>query len=192
MIFKDQPTLKNKQPLSGWPLLTKAQIEELARYGWAGKKNDFDSWDHLCETPFDDIDKEEFRLINVNQNCDMLFDEKNLALPVGSFVDYILWHMDNTVYNLRLAHKHLKTHPHVYDLSDVEEILYYNQGEKRKKCISFIWSPDVETYRKAWETCLEMDTKYPSTKFPKAVFHLDLLGLRKIGAAKSEDFYGGL
>jgi len=171
-------------------LVNNKYLQELARYGYSGKNNDYKFKGKRSSKPFSDLDKKNFTLIHDEFDSHMVFDINDKALPVGVFFDYIDAHMNNGNYNLKKAHKHLSKRKDIHELSDITEVEWYNRDDECKEYIHFLWEPPVSAYRKMWKRCLELSDKFPSCQMHQAIFELDLLGLRKVGAALFDSFYG--
>jgi hypothetical protein len=192
----DEPNPKNLHPWARdeshrvWHVIPQPLLDHLARWGWEGETGDFLCWKTMGSDHFF-FDAPHHPLVLVDQDCHMLFDAFKQPLPVGMRADYIEWQFDDATYDLDNAMRHLRSHPHVKDLSR-ERIPSYNADDGRTESMSFTWCPDIETYRKAWAQCLVYADGFPSpislrrsaTKFPRAVRDLDLLGLKVAGCTK--------
>ena len=180
----EKPSLKEDE---GWLFTTQAALDEGARYGWT-RPGDDGEWVYpihngMTETPFTDLGRKDLVLVRAEGGGHMLFDRKGKALPVARGVDYIDWRADNGHYDLDKAVEVLSKRSDIHDLRR-EDIPYYNRDSGRTETLVFTWAPDVRTYRRAWKWCQELDTHYPSTRFPYAVEKLDLWGLARAGAKK--------
>ena len=122
----------------------------------------------------------------------MLFDVDGAVLPCAVHFDYSDGRMENTQYDLKKALALLQGRADVRfggdDGDKIQRIPHYNASRMRHSFIDFVWTPSVEDYRRMWEKCLSYD-RYPSTNTHRAVFDLDLLGLRAGGAALRGDYY---
>lgn len=147
-------------------------------------------------------------LVWLKHDSHMLCDRNGQVLPVAILFSYIDGRIDNRTYDLKTAAAHLLTRDDVtlFPVKDwreepdldgvaktVEEAIapvpHYNRDGGRTHTITFRWSPSVEDYRKMWAECERIGGKYPSTEKYRAVFNLDLLGLRACGAARCDDYY---
>lgn len=156
-------------------------------------------------------------LVIMDTSSHALFDRHGDPLPVGVLFDYISnGRITNCNYNLEKAAEILLARPDVdvwahkggwkNDEADevrvegkrtgkvrvattVEEavfkIPYYNARDGRTNSLYFIWKPSREDYK----AVLEKAGKRGLLEFHKAVFDLDMLGLRAGGAAKYDDYY---
>jgi hypothetical protein len=133
--------------------------------------------------------------IVIRGDGDMMFDLDDNPLPIAIYFDYIMAHMDNTNYDLEKAVEILKKNPQVRFIKQdrwcdtiIEPIPSYNASEERNQCITFVFSPTSEQAKAMWN--IQKRHKYPGTERFRAVFELDLLGLRSGGAAKFKTFLG--
>lgn len=138
-------------------------------------------------------------LLVVDGSANMVFDVEGQPLPVAILFNYIEAQMDNRSYDLKKALAILKARPDVrFVLQDrwgaadeVQSIPGYNQSKGRTSCLTFVWMPSVEDYRRMWARCQEYEGRsHPSCSRYQAVFDLDLLGLRAGGAARFGSFAG--
>lgn len=144
-------------------------------------------------------------IVILKHDTHMLHDWKGDVLPVAMHFDYIDARMNNKSYDLVKAVEILLNRDDIYlykkheyrdgfvneMASSVDEAItdipYYNLEPDMNKMISFRWHPSVSDYRKMWGKCIEIGGQYPSTNKFRAIFELDLLGLRK--SALSDNFY---
>lgn len=177
-----------------WFLVDKELLKEISTWGWGGQEDDYACWNTFIETnPYVDVvapTSDSMQLVLVDTSAHMVFDGNLQPLPVAQRVDYVSWGFDNRTYDLDKAFDILKDNPHVSGLQR-SRIPHYNQDAGRDETLSFTWTPDAETYRRAWECCKTLSTEYPSTRFAEATFKLDLFGLRAGGAAKGNTYFGG-
>ena len=133
----------------------------------------------------------------VESGTHMVFNGEGQPVPVAILFSYINAQMDNLAYDLKKAVAILKARDDIRFVQrgrhatadDIQAIPGYNQSDGRTLCISFVWMPSVEDYRRMWDGCLTIGGKYPMTNRYRAVFEHDLLGLRRGGAARFRDFY---
>jgi hypothetical protein len=162
-----------------WVLVEAGVLEEVAEWGFAGNpEHQFACWKRVSQSPFTDLDNEDYVLVRLDIDAHMVFDITGQPLPVA--LDTSFW-VTHTNFNIARAHTHLKGHPHVADLTHHWEHLddEDEEGGERAERLDFRWKPDAETYRRAWARCLEFNDGFPSCRFQRAVFELDLLGLRE-------------
>lgn len=94
------------------------------------------------------------------------------------------------------------------DAKTIKEAIFsvpsYNSSERHSECIYYIWGPSANEFRTLMDYChttfKRHATKKPkgkyhmdgvsSTDVHRAIFELDLLGLRQYGAARKKSFYG--
>lgn len=167
-----------------WILIDDQCLEDIRMHvggctdDWKGK---------TAEMPFTEIAegrKDEWNLVRYDIRFEEYFDTEGKIYPRGKYVDYISWHMRDGSYDLKKAHAILKDHPHVQSLSEIQPVPYYNRSFGCSAFICFHWVPDRENYQRVWDIYIQN-----KTLIPKIVFDLDLLGLRKGGAAKYNSFY---
>jgi hypothetical protein len=142
----------------------------------------------------------------------MLFDADLNPLPVGIYMDYIDARLNNKMYDLKKASQILRARTDIQFMNDrgdrinpnktsvVFDIPYYNRESDRNRCMYLIWTPSPEDMKALWQKCKELrptkkirrgdvvDTM-PSVERHRAIFELDLLGLRAGGAALCSDYY---
>jgi len=183
---------KNVVPstVPSWTLVDKKYLKELSRYGRAGKMGNYKFKGTSSHKPFSYLEKKNFKLVQDEFDSHMVFDIDDNPIPVGVYFDYIDAQMKNGTYNLKKAHKHLSKRKDIHELSDITEVEWYNRDTKCAEYLHFWWEPSVKAYRKMWKRCLELSDEYPSCRKHQAIFELDLLGLRKAGAALFDSFYG--
>lgn len=137
-------------------------------------------------------------LVFVEGSSHTIYDAEGKPLPVAVLFNYIDGHMDNAHYDLDKALATLKARDDIRFVAEdrwrdapdsVQRIPHYNASRGRDYCLAFVWMPSVEDYRRMVAQCEEYESPYPTTMRYRAVFDLDLLGLRAGGAAKHTDFY---
>lgn len=185
------PSQENQMPSTRYGCVLKKDAIEKARiYGWSSFSGNFEMTDNISDQPFTNLDNENYERILLKHDCHMLFDASGKVLPVAKHLDYMSGYINNSKYDLKIALEHLKKHPHVRFKNDTDEILdipYYNAEKHKSKYLDFMWTPDQETYARAWDLCKKSKVKYPSTYIVEAMYDLDLLGLTECGA----DLYPG-
>ena len=138
------------------------------------------------------------RVLRIDYSSHMVFDRSGNVMPAGIHFEYIKACMDNAHYDLLRALEILKQNERVHFLSrrerltDEPEILaieHYNASSLRNRYLAFWFEPTVEEQRALWEKQKAYGTKYPSTEEYRAMFDLDILGLRAGGAAYYDDFH---
>jgi len=182
---------------SDFEVISPEILEGLRKRGWSYGESERLEW--AQPFPFDAArsgkEGKDFHVVRFICDSHMMEDATGKKLPVGIFMDYIAAGMHNINYDLDRAAEILKKNPNiefVYRESDnpVRPIPYYNVSEGRTQCLEFWWAPTVKEYRRMWKKCLSLGGTYPSTNRERAIFELDLLGLRKGKAAKFKSFYG--
>jgi len=124
-----------------------------------------------------------------------IFTRTKEPLPWAKVFEYISAHIDNGHYDLKKLVEVLTKRddvvlvPEKYGDSFIQTIPGYNATAARNQTVTFLWQPSVEDYRAMVDECERLGGSYPSTNWRKAVFTLDLLGLRAGGAAKYDDFH---
>jgi hypothetical protein len=137
-----------------WEVHFKRDIESVAARGWQNGTPLRES----SATPFRDLNPAlgewTHQLVRLDLDANMLFDVDGLPLVVAQDIDAHLWRTTS------------------------------EDGRYDREFFDFRWVPDLATYRRAWARCLETDCKFPSTMFARAVYDLDLLGLRAAGCMR--------
>lgn len=174
-----------------WCFIRTDALEEVRQNGWDAKIDDDYAWtpsEHPWQLAQDleEAKKEGWTLVRVYDYNHRVFDANNEPLPVGKFVDYIGWQMHNESYNLDKVVEHLSKQESVHDISRQRIPGYNAEPPYRTEYVSFRWTPTVKEYRMAVEW---IDENNGYSDLGQAVFALDLLGLRKCGAAKHDTFY---
>ena len=70
----------------------------------------------------------------------------------------------------------------------IEGVPYYNAGGGCSQTITFMFAPTAEDMKVIYEKSSSYSTDHPMARLHRAVFDLDLLGLRAGGAAKFDNF----
>lgn len=138
------------------------------------------------------------QLVHIEWGSHLLFDRHGDPLPVVQHLSYLRGMFDNTRYDLDKALKVLRAHPRVSARSRgkqvelaIQAIPYYNADGGRTHQLEFAWTPTATEMKQLLEENKRLNPKYPGAELPHALFTLDLLGLRKAGAAKYEDYWQG-
>lgn len=150
------------------------------------------------------------RLVRVESSSHMLFDRNGLALPTPVFYGHNDGRMTSKTYDLEAVAQLLLSRPDVQifprsqdwrqepdyagTATTVKEAIVdgpsYDEEDESYQAIHFAYRPSVEDYRKIWDQCLSYRGQHPSTERHRAVFDLDMLGLRAAGAALTDGYYG--
>lgn len=192
-------------------LVTDGFREITQQYGTPGSFFE-DKWSYkdlsrmTIDKPFDAL-KDGASIDNIVQisfgDDGMLYDRKGNVLPVAIVCNYMTnMHTDNARYDLKKAVDILWDNPAIVffdggrqadiieDKDDaILRIEYYNLSPKSNRHLQFLWRPTASEYRGLWAMQLSYGENYPSTSKGRAMFDLDILGLRKGGAALYDDFY---
>jgi hypothetical protein len=137
------------------------------------------------------------RVLTLEYSSHMVFDRNGLVLPTAIHFDYISAGMSNARYDIPQAAAHLSKNARVHFLDgrgeegscEILSIESYNATRFSNRYLHFRFQPTVEEQRQLWAKQLSYGTSYPSTEAHRAVFDLDLLGLRAAGIAYYEDFH---
>lgn len=189
-------------------------VEHLRMWGWQdapGKKDRerfewqrSDVYDALVEDP-SRVEK----LMRLDHGSHMVFDWADKVLPVPIWFSYMDGMISEDRYDLTKTAELLlaRDDVHIFPKQDgwrddpdregkatkVEQCIIpipgYNSERGRRNTIYFIFRPSVEEYRRMWEQCLAYKTKYPSTERHRAVYDLDLLGLKAGGACMTKNYW---
>lgn len=189
-------------------------IEHLRMWGWQdapGKKDRerfewqrSDVYDALLEDP-SRVEK----LMRLDHGSHMRFDWTGKVLPVPIWFSYMDGRIAEDKYDLKrtaeilLARDDVHVFPRQEGWRDdpdregkattVEQSIIsipgYNSERGRSRTIYFIYRPSVEDYRLMWEKCLSYKANYPSTERHRAIFDLDLLGLKAGGACLVQNYW---
>ena len=182
-----------------WKLTQNNFKEEIRKVGWGHRFVDGYDKEYLSGTPYDDLNKDASRVDDIvyfEYSSHMIFDRGKNVLPAAIRFEYIGGNMDNGHYDLDKVKAILKKNKNIkfsYDRWDkeneIQDVPYYNNESGYRKTIDFLWQPTIKEYQTMWDKCIAEGTEYPSTLMHKAIFDLDLLKLRKGGAALFDDFY---
>lgn len=144
-------------------------------------------------------------LVISDYSSHMLFDRHGEVLPTALYFDYMNGHIRNGAYHLDKVIDILRNDPRVTAIeerrrnnTDVldkkdwkpQSVPYYNVSKGCSTHVSFRFAPTLDDMRRLWAQMKSYGSKYPSTENYRAVFDLDLLGLRAGNAAKYPDFHG--
>lgn len=128
--------------------------EKLRLTGWFQDNNDFEL---IYKKPFAHIlSGEPYVVVRLNTWDNSMYDVEGRPLPVGMHFDYIRGNVANEVFHLTGLVDHLKGREdvtlilprHAEEGKYIQNIEHYNRTKRRSRYVSFIWHPDVETYRR--------------------------------------------
>lgn len=152
--------------------------------------------EQASELVFDLFEKDELDLAGITRwdvRSHMLFDRFGEVLPTGVFFDYMHGNLRDGAYALEKVVKLLSGRRGVIPLAGeklaIEAVPHYNSEYGCRAHVSFIFQPTLEEMRAMWAKMKELNKAFPSTAGHLAIFELDLLGLRKGGAAKYENYW---
>lgn len=163
-------------------LVTSGFLEWFRKNEWACAEE----WEKYIEPkiiqkPFDNLEKG--IIVQVVNYDHTLRTPDGKFYPVGVRFDYISAYIHNACYDLKKALHILSKRKDIQIWTrGIEEIPYYNRDEHRTHCLEFTWSPGTETYRKLKKRQGENGS---SSEFFKAVFDMDVLGLRSAALFKN-------
>jgi hypothetical protein len=200
-----QSYIKGKGKLPREPeklcLVQKDYLQLAARYGF------MDAWERLGKNVVLSIDKpftaisegtaSAEQLVQVDTASHLLFDRNGEILPVAQYFDYINAGMCDGRYDLEKALEILKKNPRIHGVTNrgkeeelqIIPVEYYNRERYCSQYLRFWFEPTLEEQRQLWAKQCSYGREYPSTDFYRAVFDLDILGLRAGGAAYYDDHY---
>lgn len=204
---------------SPWRFFTQMGRDQLARRGMLrrdkGEEEIFKS--ALIDNPYTALVNGEVTANDLAYFCGgagVVFDADLNPLPVGIYMDYIEARLNNQMYDLQKAAQILRARSDIQffnDRGEIEDpskesvicdIPYYNRERDRNRCMYVLWTPSPEDMKAIWQKCQqirppkklrkgELIDSYPFVEKLKAIFDLDLLGLRAGGAVLCKDFYYG-
>lgn len=152
--------------------------------------------EQASELVFDLFEKDELDLAGVTRwdfSSHMLFDRFGEVLPTGVLFDYMHGNLRDGAYDLEKVVKLLSGREGVIPFEGkkltIEAVPHYNRYYGCRSHVSFIFQPTLKEMRAMWAKMKELDKDFPSTAGHHAIFELDLLGLRKGGAAKYENYW---
>ena len=145
------------------------------------------------------------QVVQIDHESHPMLRVDGVALPTMLVGDYIGGHFDEAHYDLAKAAAHLlarddvavlndqphrgRTHPVARNVNDaILTVPDYNSEPGRRRSIAFRWAPTQQE----WDAVQAQATNghgFCGSEIWKAVFDLDLLGLRACGAALFDDFY---
>ncbi len=143
-------------------------------------------------------------LVILEHSSHMLFDRNGEVLPTALFFDYMNGNLRNGSYDLKKAMEILRKDPRVTPVTErrsyrgdsaeegtwrVQEVPYYNVSKGCSQHLSFVFAPTAEDMTSLWAQMKSYKTQYPSTERHRAIFDLDMLGLRAGGAAKYKSYH---
>lgn len=152
---------------------------------------------------FDLFEKGELDLAGIarwDASSRMLFDRFGEVLPTAVFFNYMNGNLRHGAYDLQKVIEILSKRKGIQALrgerpSEVEELCidevpYYNRSRGCAAQVQFFFQPTLKEMRALWAKMQELNKRYPSNAVHRAIFELDLLGLRKGDAAKYQDYAG--
>lgn len=129
----------------------------------------------------------------------LIFDRNGEPLPTAIYFSYLSGGFKDGSYDLKKALAVLSKNEQVVAPTPkagsgdghlkISKVPYYNAGPGCNTEIEFVFQPTAEQMRKIWAQAKRLNEKYPSVARHEAIFELDLLGLRKAGAARYDNFY---
>ena len=136
-----------------------------------------------------------------------VLDHAGEPLPVGLTLDYMSGRLHDGCYDLEKAAAHLLTRPDITILTTfgqsgfrpepkptktlkgaISAIPYYNSNRSHSQHIICQWSPSAEQYREMIKV-VTPEKLGATDEMYRAIFKLDLLGLRAAGAALYDTYY---
>lgn len=172
--------------------------------------------EQASELVFDLFEKDELDRAGITRwdvRSHMLFDRFGEVLPTGVLFDYMHGNLRDGAYDLEKVVKLLSGREGVINSWQdwgstshlipgrrgvtqlageklaIEAVPHYNSEYGCRAGVSFIFQPTLEEMRAMWAKMKELNKDFPSTAGHHAIFELDLLGLRKGGAAKYENYW---
>lgn len=144
-------------------------------------------------------------LVKLDHSTHMLFDRKGGVLPTAIFFDYMNGNLRNGAYHLDKVLDVLSRDSRVKPAPEhrsgrrqgsaapeslrIDEVPYYNASRGCTQHVEFLFSPTTDDMLRLWAQMKSYGGSYPSTTAHRAVFDLDLLGLREGGAAKHREYW---
>lgn len=141
-------------------------------------------------------------VVRIDRGSYTLFDLSGDVLPTAMHFDYTRGQMDEATYDLGVAVEVLRRDPRITPIDpdnyrgqvctkalQYYDIPYYNSELGRAKTLPFLFSPTKEDMLKLWEKAETYKGHHPSNELHRAVFDLDMLGLRAAGAVKVTSIY---
>jgi hypothetical protein len=180
-------------------LAGQATFDYLAKNGWfrddagyALVNEDLPAYDSFvagtADTP---------QMIRYDFSSNLAFNVDEELVPVGLHFSYLDGRMHDGVYDLKKAAACLLKNKQVrftksLKMADeaIEEVPHYNQSRGCSTCLTpFIFTPTHKQMQEMSDKAKSYPTAYFCTQLRRAIFDLDMLGLRKAGAAKHTDFW---
>lgn len=181
-LLKGKPVATPKRPLTA---VKKGALEAMRMQGH----------DVVCEYLMSPKDAFEAATVNnlapddlvvIEWDSGMAYDRAGRILPVAVSFSYYDTDIDESHYDLPELIKILSKRTDV-KLGNPKalppglfEIPYYNAHRGHTQSVEFTWVPSQEVYEKLWSRCQELNPKYPSVEFQRAVFDLDILGIKTV------------
>lgn len=192
---------------SDWKVISNAGLELFRTYGLC--RSEFSEQFHaeFSEHPFFDLEYGKATVDNVvryDSFSELLFDRQGMLMPKAMYGCYIDAHLDEQSYDLEKAAAHLLTREDVFvaaargftdpdmqtpalsPLDAIHGIPGYNASPGRQRCLHILWRPSKADYQKMWDQANTYG-KHASLSNWRAIFDLDLLGLRAAGASKEDN-----
>lgn len=142
-------------------------------------------------------------LLRIDYSAHMLFSLDGEVLPVGVHCNYIDARMVDGAYDLVKAVQILQMDPRVRFLGTDKEpgghsadgIIHhvpgYNASEGVTQFLDFVFMPTSDDAKRLWAKQIELRSRpeeHPRQQLHRAMFDLDILGLRAGGAARHDAF----
>lgn len=145
-------------------------------------------------------------LLALDHASHMLFDRQGEVLPTAIFFDYMNGNLRDGAYHLERVLEVLAQDPRVRAWDEraargrqgaaspatltVSAVPYYNVSRGCSRHVAFVFSPSEQDMKRLWAQMKSYGGSYPSTEAHRAIFDLDMLGLRQAGAAKHANYWG--
>lgn len=172
-------SLKSCRPIDDkfWAVVEESELEKLVRPDNAGTA----FYPEIIEEPFTYLKNGKGVLVqyHLGENGH-IFNKIGVPFPQAMYFNYMSGKIDNAHYDLDRVIEILSKRTDIFNLI-IKDIPYYNSQPGRDKQIEFVWVPTREDMITIWEYCRKAEDYVDSYR---AIFELDLLGLRKAGAAK--------
>lgn len=172
----------------GLRMVNDAYLEVLRYRGWLSLPDDPDRA-HLFKgmaevnTPLTHLEQGMplTNIIQIEGSTQMVFDIEDQPLPVAILINGVGNGFMIEDYNRQKVREILEAR------DDVTTHKLPGVGDR----VLWVWNPSPEAMRALWDQCCSYEGgRYPSTLKHRAIFDLDLLGLRAGGAAKYDSYYG--
>jgi hypothetical protein len=160
----------------------------------------------VSNVPFTDITEkgaDPKNIVRLDYGSHMVFNLDGESMPVAIHCDYIDAYMRDGAYHLEKAETILKADPRIRFVKEdarygrhgtaepesyIRTVPHYNSESGCSRYLEFWFMPTAEDAKKLWEQQKSYKAQFPSTEDHRAMFDLDILGLRAGGAAKYDDF----